>query len=114
MTAPLDMNSQRVMNLPPAGSDNEPITLKQWRDSSTLNIFTPGPHTHLWADITDKPTQFEPVSHGHQIIDIIGLQSTLTSMQNNLTTLNDAPDVYVQPSDPNLTTSVDVGTLWIY
>jgi hypothetical protein len=114
MTAPLDMNSQRVMNLPPAGSDNEPVTLKQWRDSSTLNIFAPGPHTHVWADITDKPPQFEPVSHGHQITDVIGLSGTLSGIQNNLTTLNANPRVFVQPSDPSLTTSLDVGDLWIY
>jgi hypothetical protein len=114
MTAPLDMNSQRVLNLPPAGSDNEPVTLKQWRDGSTLNLFAPGPHTHLWADITDKPTQFTPVSHGHQIVDIIGLQSTLTSIQNNLAVLNENPRTYVQPSDPVLTVTPLSGDLWIY
>lgn len=111
MQAALDMNSQRIMNLPPAGSDNEPITYGQWRDAGVLNIFTPGPHTHVWADITDKPTAFTPVVHGHQIADIIGLQSTLTSLQSSITTFNSYPRVYVQASDPG---AVDVGSLWIY
>jgi hypothetical protein len=114
MAANLDMNSRRIFNLPPAGSDNEPVTYRQFVDAGTLNIFVPGPHTHVWADITDKPTEFVPVSHGHNIADVIGLSSTLTGIQNNLTTLNAGPRVFVQPSDPSLTTSLDVGDLWIY
>lgn len=34
-------------------------------------------HTHLWADITDKPTTFAPSTHAHAISDITGLQSAL-------------------------------------
>jgi hypothetical protein len=34
-------------------------------------------HSHLWADITDKPSTFTPSSHVHAIADITSLQTTL-------------------------------------
>jgi hypothetical protein len=34
-------------------------------------------HTHLWADITDKPATFTPASHTHAIGDVTGLQAAL-------------------------------------
>ena len=30
-----------------------------------------------WADIQNKPSAFTPISHGHNIVDIVNLQSTL-------------------------------------
>jgi hypothetical protein len=34
-------------------------------DSRLSNARTPTTHTHLWADITDKPTTFAPSGHTH-------------------------------------------------
>lgn len=34
-------------------------------------------HTHLWADITDKPTTFAPSAHTHAIADVTNLQTSL-------------------------------------
>lgn len=39
-------------------------------------------HTHLWADITDKPTTFAPSTHSHAQTDITGLAASLTAKEN--------------------------------
>lgn len=38
-------------------------------------------HTHVWADITDKPTTFAPSAHSHAIADVTGLQAALDSKE---------------------------------
>jgi baseplate upper protein BppU/tail-like repeat protein/tail fiber-like repeat protein len=49
-----------------------------WADlTDKPTTFTPTAHTHLWADITDKPTTFTPATHSHAISDVTGLQGAL-------------------------------------
>lgn len=40
-------------------------TVTQGNDSRLSNARTPTAHTHLWADITDKPSTFTPSAHTH-------------------------------------------------
>jgi len=35
--------------------------------------------TVTWTDILNKPSQFSPVPHYHNITDVLGLQATLDS-----------------------------------
>lgn len=41
-------------------------------------------HTHLWADITDKPTTFTPSTHSHAQSDITGLTASLAAKENSI------------------------------
>lgn len=114
MDVPLDMNSQRIVNLPVASGDNEPVTLGQLRQLAIPTIYEPGPHTQDWSTITGKPTQFAPTLHGHLVSQINGLDTILTGYSTRLTTLEVRPTVNVSASDPSLVQSQDVNDLWIY
>lgn len=114
MDVPLDMNSQRILNLPPALNDNEPVTFAQLRGLAVENIFTPGPHSQGWDTITDKPAAFEPIAHTHLVEQINGLDIVLGTMSNRIGIVENRPVVNVSPTDPNLTVSQDVDNLWIY
>jgi len=46
-------------------------------------------HTHLWAELTDKPSTFPPSTHSHVVADVTGLQGAL--------------DAKVDTADPRLT-----------
>lgn len=41
-----------------------------------------------WANVTNKPTSFNPSTHNHQISDVNGLQTELTNLTNNIATTN--------------------------
>lgn len=114
MEVALDMNSQRILNLPIAVGDNEPVTLGQLRQLAVSTIYEPGPHTQDWSTITGKPTQFDPTLHGHLVSQINGLDSILEGYSNRLVVLESAPFVNVTPTDPNLSAAQDVNNLWIY
>lgn len=51
-----------------------------WADiTDKPTTFTPTTHTHLWADITDKPTTFTPATHTHDwATGITGKPNTFT------------------------------------
>lgn len=50
-----------------------------WADiTDKPTTFTPSAHTHLWADITDKPTAFTPTAHTHLWADITDKPTTFT------------------------------------
>lgn len=38
-------------------------------------------HTHLWADITDKPSTFTPSTHSHAQTDVTGLTAALAAKE---------------------------------
>lgn len=114
MEVSLDMNSQRILNLPLASNDNEPVTLGQLKSLAVNNIYTPGPHTQDWSTITGKPTQFDPTLHGHLVTQINGLDIILGTYSTRLEVLELAPRVTVSASDPTLVESQDVNDLWIY
>lgn len=114
MEVPLDMNSQRIINLPVAGNDNEPVTLGQLREMAVENIYTPGPHTQDWSTITGKPTEFAPTPHTHLVTQVNGLDIVLGDYNTRIVELESRPVVNVSASDPNLTVSQNVGDLWIY
>lgn len=42
-------------------------------------------HTHLWADITDKPTTFAPSAHSHATSDVTGLDTALSGKEPTIT-----------------------------
>ena len=111
MNVNLDMNSNRILNCPRAATPAEPVTLQQLRELSTVVLFEPNPHTHPWSEITFKPPTFPPSAHTHVVDDITGLSTTLTTIQNNITTLQAAPRVFVQSAAP---TSPEVDDLWIF
>lgn len=100
MSANLDMNSNRILNLPTAATNSEPVTLGQLLSMGTLNIYTPANHVHTWADITNKPTTFTPAAHTHVKADVTGLVSDLTSLDSRLDTLEAEPKIWVQSSTP--------------
>jgi len=100
MSANLDMNSNRILNLPTAATNSEPVTLGQLLALGTLNIYTPSNHVHSWADITGKPTTFTPATHTHVKADVTGLVSDLTSLDSRLDTLEAEPKIWVQAGTP--------------
>ena len=111
MNANLDMNSKRILNIPPAVNPNEPVTLGQLRNMSTVVLYEPNPHTHPWAQITDKPATYPPSTHQHEISQVVGLSTQLTNLSNRLTDIEERPVVYVQSSEP---TAENVNDLWIF
>ena len=114
MEVSLDMNSQRILNLPLASNDNEPVTYGQLKSLAVNNIYIPAPHTQDWSTITGKPTQFDPTLHGHLVTQINGLDVILGTYSTRLDVLELAPRVTVSASDPTLVESQDVNDLWIY
>lgn len=42
-------------------------------------------HTHLWADITDKPSTFAPSTHSHATSDVTGLDTALSGKEPTIT-----------------------------
>jgi hypothetical protein len=100
MNASLDMNSNRILNLPTAASNNEPVTYGQLLALGTLNLYTPENHVHTWASITGKPTTFTPATHTHVKSDVTGLVSDLTSLDTRLDTLEAEPKIWVQSGTP--------------
>jgi hypothetical protein len=43
----------------------------------TRGAFAPTTHTHTWASVTGKPTEFTPAAHDHIIDDVTGLSDAL-------------------------------------
>lgn len=111
MEADFDMNSRRILNLPFAGTNTEPVTYGQLVAMSTPVLYAPNPHTHVWADITNKPTTFAPSAHTHATAQITGLDSTLTSLDSRLDALEAAPRIFTQSATP---TAEAVGDIWIW
>lgn len=111
MNAPLDMNSQRILNLPTAVDDSEPVTLGQVNAMGTLNIYTPANHSHAWGDISDKPATYAPSAHTHVKNDVTNLTSDLTALDSRLDVLEALPNVYVQSGTP---TAEGSGDLWFW
>lgn len=105
MGANLDMNSYRIINLPNAASNGEPVTLGQLTALSTLNLYTPENHVHDWnTQITNKPADYTPAAHTHPQSDITNLTTDLAALDNRLDAIEAEPQVYVQsgaPSSPN-------------
>lgn len=48
-------------------------------DPRLTDARTPTAHTHAWSEVSDKPVDFPPSTHGHQISEINGLQDALDS-----------------------------------
>lgn len=111
MAAPLDMNSNRILNLPTAASNSEPVTLGQLNAMSTLVLYTPDNHTHLWAQITDKPTTFTPAAHTHPQSDVTNLVTDLAALDTRLDSIEAEPTIYVQSGAP---TTPATGDLWFW
>lgn len=100
MSAALDMNGNRILNLPTAGSNNEPVTYGQLLALGTLNLYTPENHVHTWESITGKPSTFTPATHTHVKSDVTDLVSDLTSLDTRLDTLEAEPKIWVQSGTP--------------
>ena len=111
MQASLDMDSNRILNLPIAGTDGEPVTLSQLRSLTTPIIFEPNVHTHPWSQITNIPVSFPPSTHTHSIAQINGLQAQLNTINTTIEGLDNNPTIFVQASAP--TTAVD-GDIWMF
>lgn len=112
MSTNLDMNSNRILNLPTASNNSEPVTLGQLLSLGTLNIYTPGNHVHAWTEITDKPATFTPSAHTHVKADVTGLVSDLTSLDARLDALEAEPKIWVQSGTP--TAVADREDLWFW
>ena len=100
MGANFDMNSYRILNLPSAVSSSEPVTLGQLTAMSTLVLYTPSNHAHLWADISDKPVSFVPAAHVHAKADVTSLVTDLAALDTRLDVLEIEPKVWVQAGTP--------------
>lgn len=111
MSASLDMNSNRILNLPTAASDAEPVTLGQLTALGTLNLYTPENHVHDWVDITGKPSTFTPASHTHPQSDITNLTTDLAALDTRLDVIEALPNIYVQAATPTAEATND---LWFY
>lgn len=111
MSASLDMNSNRILNLPTAATSGEPVTLGQLTALSTLNIYTPDNHVHAWTEITGKPSTFTPATHTHVKSDVTDLVSDLASLDTRLDVIEALPNIYVQSGTPTAEATND---LWFY
>jgi hypothetical protein len=114
MSASLDMNSNRILNLPTAATNNEPVTLGQLLALGTLNLYTPSNHVHAWTDITDKPTTFTPSAHTHVKADVTDLVSDLASLDTRLDTIEAEPTIYVQSGTPTALNHPTMQSLWFW
>ena len=72
-TAALSANQGRVLNETKADAAD----LAAKADVADLAAKADVIHTHLWVDITDKPTTFTPAAHVHTIANVTGLQTAL-------------------------------------
>ena len=52
-----------------------------------LRVATGGTSSVEWASVLNKPTEFTPVSHNHEISDVTGLQAALATATDTLNTL---------------------------
>jgi hypothetical protein len=111
MSNNFDMNGYKILNLGFAGSANEPITKAQLEALSTPVLYTPNPHTHLWADITNKPTTFTPATHTHAQSDVTGLVASLASLDTRLNVIEAKPKISIQAATPSSPATND---LWFY
>lgn len=111
MSASLDMNSNRILNLPTAATNGEPVTLGQLTALSTLVLYTPDNHVHAWTDITGKPTTFTPSAHTHPQSDITNLTTDLAALDTRLDVIEALPNIYVQAATPTAEATND---LWFY
>lgn len=111
MSASLDMNSNRILNLPTAASSGEPVTYGQLLALGTLNLYTPENHVHAWTDITGKPTTFTPSAHTHPQSDITNLTTDLAALDTRLDVIEALPNIYVQAATPTAEATND---LWFY
>jgi hypothetical protein len=81
--------------------------------------FAPTTHTHLWADITDKPATFAPAAHVHSTSEITNLDTALAgkapiSHTHTVSQISDIATTY-QPLDPDLSALAALaGTNTIY
>jgi hypothetical protein len=100
MSASLDMNSNRILNLPSAASNSEPVTYGQLVAMSTLVLYTPSNHSHVWADISGKPSTFAPSTHTHAQADVTSLVSDLAALDTRLDALEDDAYIWVQSGTP--------------
>jgi len=73
-----DSGSAAALDAPSTG-DATATQVVKGDDSRLTDARAPTSHTHLWADITDKPTTFTPSSHGHDVADITGLSDAATT-----------------------------------
>jgi len=111
MAAPLDMNSNRILNLPTAATNSEPVTLGQLTSLSTLNLYTPENHVHAWTEITGKPSTFTPAAHTHPQSDVTNLVTDLAALDTRLDSIEAEPTIYVQSGAP---TTPATGDLWFW
>ena len=112
MQAHLDMNSNRILNLPNASSNGEPVTLAQLNALGTLNLYTPENHVHDWnTQISNKPTTFTPAAHTHPQSDITNLTADLAAIDVRLDALEAEPTIFVQSGQP---TANAAGDLWFW
>ena len=115
MNANLDMNSYRILNLPTAATDGEPVTLGQLTALSTLVLYTPDNHVHDYlTDISNLPATFTPAAHTHPQSDITNLTTDLAALDTRLDAIEAEVDIYVQSGTP---TAVDYPTkqsLWFW
>ena len=114
LSASLDMNSNRILNLPTAATNNEPVTLGQLLALGTLNLYTPENHVHTWTSITGKPSTFTPSSHTHVKSDVTGLVSDLTSLDTRLDTIEAEATIYVQSGAPTALNHPTMQSLWFW
>lgn len=112
MNANLDMNSYRILNLPNAATNGEPVTLGQLLALGTLNLYTPENHVHDWnTQITNKPSTFPPDSHTHPQSAITNLVTDLAALDTRLDSLEGEPTIFVQSGTP---TANAAGDLWFW
>lgn len=112
MNANFDMNSYRILNLPNAATNGEPVTLGQLLALSTLNLYTPENHVHDWnTQITNKPATYAPSAHTHPQSEITNLVTDLAALDTRLDSLEGEPTIFVQSGTP---TANAAGDLWFW
>lgn len=115
MSANLDMNSYRILNLPTAATDGEPVTLGQLNALSTLVLYTPDNHVHDYlTDLINVPSTFTPAAHTHPQSAVTNLVTDLAALDTRLDVIEAEPTIYVQSGTPTALNYPTMQSLWFW
>lgn len=84
-------------------SANMGRNLKQLLDNATTYNGSGSVNSIDWNNIENKPATFPPTSHTHAINDVDGLQTQLTNLGNNISTLSSNIQAHANNSSIHLT-----------
>ena len=84
-------------------SANQGRVLKSLIDNITTTSGGGTPNTVDWSNVTNKPSTFTPAAHTHTISDVTNLQSTINTINGNVTNVQGSLNSHVANNNIHLT-----------